>query len=132
MSKTFRPWDGHMAHFVRDTVRDGLDLSEILDCYEEERGYPRTAEKVRRLDAANRDGTLTASFFIRPRPKTVIGGHTYARCAAFESSARPATSRGSNRARSTSDCRGDGRWHLHLPDGPLENLLRSGAPIRGN
>jgi transposase len=57
MSKTFRPWDvdqawllppsiqdlvpaGHMAHFIRDTVRDGLDLSAILDCYEEERGYP--------------------------------------------------------------------------------------------
>jgi transposase len=57
MSKTFRAWDvdqvwllppsiqdfvpaGHMAHFVRDTVRDGLDLSAILDCYEEERGYP--------------------------------------------------------------------------------------------
>jgi transposase len=57
MSKTFRPWDvdqvwllppsiqdlvpaGHMAHFVRDTVRDGLDLSGILNCYEEERGYP--------------------------------------------------------------------------------------------
>jgi transposase len=57
MSKTFRPWDvdqvwllppsiqdlvpaGHMAHFIRDTVRDGLDLSAILDCYEEDRGYP--------------------------------------------------------------------------------------------
>jgi transposase len=57
MSKTFRPWDvdqiwllppsvqdlvpaGHMAHFVRDTVRSGLDLSAIVDAYEEERGYP--------------------------------------------------------------------------------------------
>ena len=46
MSKTFRPWDvdqvwllppsiqdlvpaGHVAHFVRETVRDGLDLSEV-------------------------------------------------------------------------------------------------------
>jgi transposase len=55
--KTFRPWDvdqiwmfppsiqelvpaGHLAHLVRDTVRDGLDLSEILVCYSEERGYP--------------------------------------------------------------------------------------------
>src|SRR5712672_2846260 len=57
MSKTFRPWDvdqvwllppsiqdlvppGHMAHFVRDTVRTGLDLSRILDVYDEERGFP--------------------------------------------------------------------------------------------
>lgn len=57
MSKTFRSWDvdqiwllppsvqdlvpaGHVAHFVRDTVRDGLDLSEIMDAYDEERGYP--------------------------------------------------------------------------------------------
>ena len=57
MSKTFRPWDvdqiwllppsiqdlvpsGHMAHFVRDTVRTGLDLARIMDTYEEERGYP--------------------------------------------------------------------------------------------
>ena len=57
MSKSFRPWDvdqvwllppsiqdlvpaGHLAHFVRDTVRDGLDLSRIMDSYGEERGYP--------------------------------------------------------------------------------------------
>ena len=57
MSKTFRPWDvdqvwllppsiqdlvpaGHMAHFVRETVRDGLDLSRIMDSYSEDRGYP--------------------------------------------------------------------------------------------
>jgi transposase len=57
MSKTFRPWDvdqrwllpssvdefvpaGHLAHFVRDTVRTGLDLSAILSSYGEERGYP--------------------------------------------------------------------------------------------
>ena len=57
MSKTFRPWDvdqswllppsvhefvpaGHLAHFVRDTVREGLDLSAILGSYREERGYP--------------------------------------------------------------------------------------------
>src|SRR3978361_1481090 len=57
MSKTFRPWDvdqvwllppsiqelvpsGHMAHFVRDTVRTGLDLSAILSVYTEMRGYP--------------------------------------------------------------------------------------------
>ncbi len=57
MSKTFCPWDidqiwllppsvqdlvpaGHMAHFVRDTVRVGLDLSAILAGYAEERGYP--------------------------------------------------------------------------------------------
>ena len=57
MSKTFRSWDpeqgwllppsvkdlvpeGHLAHFVRDAVREDLDLSEILSAYEEERGYP--------------------------------------------------------------------------------------------
>jgi transposase len=57
MSKTFRSWDvdqvwllppsvqelvpeGHLAHLVRDTVRDTLDLSAILDTYREERGYP--------------------------------------------------------------------------------------------
>lgn len=57
MSKTFRPWDvdqiwllppsiqdlvpaGHLAHFVRETVRDGLDLPPIMDSYEEEGGYP--------------------------------------------------------------------------------------------
>ena len=57
MAKVFRAWDvdqgwllppslhefvppGHMAHFVRDTVRDVLDLSAILETYTEERGYP--------------------------------------------------------------------------------------------
>jgi transposase len=57
MPKAFRPWDvdqswllppsahelvppGHVAHFVRDTVREALDLSAILACYEEERGFP--------------------------------------------------------------------------------------------
>ena len=30
---------GHVAHFVRDTVRTGLDLSSIMDTYTEERGY---------------------------------------------------------------------------------------------
>jgi transposase len=57
MSKTFRPWDvdqlwllppsvhdlvpaGHVAHFVRDTVRETLDLAAILASYDEERGYP--------------------------------------------------------------------------------------------
>jgi len=57
MSKTFRSWDveqplllppsvqelvpaGHLAHFVRDTVRESLELSAILDDYSEERGYP--------------------------------------------------------------------------------------------
>jgi len=57
MSKTFRAWDvdqrwllpasvdelvpaGHVAHFVRDTVRDELDLSAIVSSYEEDRGYP--------------------------------------------------------------------------------------------
>lgn len=57
MSKTFRPWlvdqpqllppsvqefvpAGHVAHFIRDMVRDDLDLSAILDTYDEVRGYP--------------------------------------------------------------------------------------------
>jgi transposase len=31
---------GHLAHFVRDTVREALDLSAILDTYTEERGFP--------------------------------------------------------------------------------------------
>jgi transposase len=57
MGKTFREWrvdqqwllppsvrelvpEGELAHFVRDLVRDELDLSAILDTYDEERGYP--------------------------------------------------------------------------------------------
>lgn len=57
MSKTFRSWDvdqgwllppsihefvpaGHLAHFVRDTVREGLDLTAILGTYDEDRGQP--------------------------------------------------------------------------------------------
>lgn len=57
MAKTFRDWDieqlmmfppsvedfvpqGHVAHFVRNTVVEGLDLSAIVNCYSEERGYP--------------------------------------------------------------------------------------------
>ncbi len=57
MTKTFRPWDvdqawllppsihefvppDHLAHFVRDTVREALDLSAIIGEYSEPRGYP--------------------------------------------------------------------------------------------
>jgi transposase len=57
MAKTFRDWEieqlmmfppsvedfvppGHVAHFVRSTVLEALDLSAILDCYSEERGSP--------------------------------------------------------------------------------------------
>src|ERR1700710_516754 len=57
MSKTFRAWDidqtlllppsvqefvpsGHLAHFVRDTVREALDLSAVLDSYPQGRGQP--------------------------------------------------------------------------------------------
>jgi transposase len=57
MSKPFRVWDieqdwllprsvhefvppGHLAHFVRDTVREALDLSAILSTYTEQRGQP--------------------------------------------------------------------------------------------
>lgn len=55
--KTFRPWDfdqswllppsvldfvppEHPAHFIRDLVRESLDLGEIYASYTEERGYP--------------------------------------------------------------------------------------------
>jgi hypothetical protein len=68
MSKTFRDWEpdqvwllppslqdlipsGHVAHFVRDTVRSGLDLGAILESYGEERGYP--PEEGRRAMADN-------------------------------------------------------------------------------
>ena len=57
MGKMFRSWDvdqgwllpasvhdfvppDHLAHFVRDTVREGLELSSILDDYTEKRGFP--------------------------------------------------------------------------------------------
>ena len=57
MAKTFREWnvnqslmfppsvrdfvpEGHLAHFVRDTVVENLDLSTILDSYSEARGFP--------------------------------------------------------------------------------------------
>lgn len=57
MSKSFRAWDvdqawllppsmhqfvppGHLAHFVRDTVREALDLSAITGLYKAEQGQP--------------------------------------------------------------------------------------------
>src|SRR5215208_6629413 len=57
MAKTYRSWDvdqrwllppsvhefvppDHLAHFVRDTMREALDLSTILNTYTEERGFP--------------------------------------------------------------------------------------------
>jgi transposase len=57
MGKTFREWrvdqpwllppsvrelvpEGDAAHFVRELVREELDLSAILESYEEERGFP--------------------------------------------------------------------------------------------
>jgi transposase len=57
MAKTFRDWDieqlmmfppsvedfvpeEHVAHFVRNTVCEALDLSAICNCYSQERGYP--------------------------------------------------------------------------------------------
>ena len=57
MGKTFREWrvdqpwllppsvrelvpEGDSAHFVRELVREELDLSAILDAYQEERGFP--------------------------------------------------------------------------------------------
>lgn len=58
MSKTFRDWEpdqvwvlppslqdlvpaGHVAHFVREVVRSGLDLGAILESYGEERATRR-------------------------------------------------------------------------------------------
>ncbi len=57
MAKTFRAWEpeqrwllppaieefvppGHLAHFVRELVREELDLSGIVEVYDEERGQP--------------------------------------------------------------------------------------------
>lgn len=49
MSTLFKTWlidqimlvpEGQLAHFVRDTVRDSLDLSAIVDIYTEDRGFP--------------------------------------------------------------------------------------------
>lgn len=57
MSKPFKTWhvdqimllppsvqelvpEGHLAHFVRETVRDSLDLSAIVATYTEDRGFP--------------------------------------------------------------------------------------------
>jgi transposase len=57
MSKTFRPWlvdqpqllppsvqdfvpAGHVSHFIREMVREDLDLSAILESYTALRGYP--------------------------------------------------------------------------------------------
>ena len=57
MAKTFREWNvqqqmllppsvldfvppDHLAHFVRDTIAEDLDLAAIVEAYEEERGYP--------------------------------------------------------------------------------------------
>jgi transposase len=57
MKKTFRSWSvdqslllppsvddfvpvGHPGHFVRDLVREQLDLAVIVESYDEARGYP--------------------------------------------------------------------------------------------
>ena len=32
--------EGHVAHFLRELVREELDLSAIVGVYKEERGYP--------------------------------------------------------------------------------------------
>ena len=57
MSNTVRRWDvdrswpplppvrdlappGHLTHFVRDTVREALDLPTVVCASDEERGYP--------------------------------------------------------------------------------------------
>src|SRR3989442_10701990 len=57
MAKTFRAWEpeqrwllppaieefvppGHLAHFVRELVREELDVSGIVEVYDDERGQP--------------------------------------------------------------------------------------------
>ena len=57
MTKTFRSWDAdqdwllpqslhefvppdHVAHFIRDLVRNELDLTAIMSSYDDERGFP--------------------------------------------------------------------------------------------
>ena len=82
MAKTFKSWDvdqlvllppsiqelvpaGHLAHFVRDMVRDSLDLSAILKTYTEDRGFP---DADRRTGAGHRGRALAG------------GGHSQ-RCA---------------------------------------------------
>jgi hypothetical protein len=62
MAKAFREWSvrqqmspsvldlvppGDLAHFVRDTVAEVLDLAAIVDTYEEERDYPAEAADTR-------------------------------------------------------------------------------------
>ena len=66
MSKPFKTWhvdqimllppsvqdlvpEGHLAHFVRDTVRDSLDLSAIVDTHTEARGFPPMRGRPRTL-----------------------------------------------------------------------------------
>src|SRR5678816_1393224 len=81
MGKTFRDWDieqlmmfppcvedfvpqEHLAHFVRNTVCEALDLSTILDCYSEERGYPPYHPTM-----------MTVVFFMRTvKASTRLGG----------------------------------------------------------
>lgn len=36
---------GHLAHFIRDTVVEELDLSRIMAEYIEQRGYPPTIRR---------------------------------------------------------------------------------------
>ena len=72
MSKTFRPWlvdqpqllppsvtefvpEGHVAHFVRNLVRDELDLSAILAAYVEERHTTRLSGFSGRFGAFAKD-----------------------------------------------------------------------------
>lgn len=79
MSKTFRLWDvdqswllplsvhefvpaGHLAHFVRDTVREALDLSAISQAYPEERGQPPCLASTRKSTLNIACNTLPCTF----------------------------------------------------------------------
>ena len=57
----------HLAHLVRDLVREKLDLSEILETYDEARGYPPCHPAMMKMEVCSR-----AIWFIAPNRRMVI------------------------------------------------------------
>lgn len=85
MAKHFRPWnpkqkwllppeitefipEGHASHFVRDLVVEQLDLSEILDTYEEERGYPPFHPAMMKDRKNRKDDDQDPPAAVKPEP----------------------------------------------------------------